>query len=148
MLSALVRLSLNHARLVALAACILLIAGGFTLTHANYDVFPDFVPAQAEVQTEAPGLAADQVEQLVTRPVEQAINGAAGVQSVRSESIQGLSLVTVTFKESAEPYRARQIVAEALSEAVANLPAGVGSPKVAPLTSSTMDLLKVGFVSE
>ncbi len=148
MLSALVRLSLNHARLVALAACILLIAGGFTLTHANYDVFPDFVPAQAEVQTEAPGLAADQVEQLVTRPVEQAINGAAGVQSVRSESIQGLSLVTVTFKEGAEPYRARQIVAEALSEAAANLPAGVGSPKVAPLTSSTMDLLKVGFTSE
>ena len=148
MLSALVRLSLNHARLVALAACILLIAGGFTLTRANYDVFPDFVPAQAEVQTEAPGLAADQVEQLVTRPVEQAINGAAGVQSVRSESIQGLSLVTVTFKEGAEPYRARQIVAEALSEAAANLPVGAKTPKVAPLTSSTMDLLKVGFTSE
>ena len=148
MLSALVRLSLNHARLVALAACLLLIAGGFTLTHANYDVFPDFVPAQAEVQTEAPGLAADQVEQLVTRPVEQAINGAAGVQSVRSESIQGLSLVTVTFKNGAEPYRARQIVAEALNEAAANLPAGAKTPKVAPLTSSTMDLLKVGFTSE
>lgn len=148
MLSALVRLSLNHARLVALAACLLLIAGGFTLTQANYDVFPDFVPAQAEVQTEAPGLAADQVEQLITRPVEQAINGAAGVQSVRSESIQGLSLVTVTFKEGAEPYRARQIVAEALNEAAANLPAGAKTPKVAPLTSSTMDLLKVGFVSE
>ncbi|ESQ89400.1 hypothetical protein ABAC460_12885 [Asticcacaulis sp. AC460] len=148
MLSALVRLSLSHARLVALAACLLLVAGGFTLTHANYDVFPDFVPAQAEVQTEAPGLAADQVEQLVTRPVEQAINGAAGVQSVRSESIQGLSLVTVTFKEGAEPYRARQIVAEALNEAAANLPAGAKSPKVAPLTSSTMDLLKVGFVSD
>jgi CzcA family heavy metal efflux pump len=148
MLSALVRLSLNHARLVALAACILLIAGGFTLTRANYDVFPDFVPAQAEVQTEAPGLSADQVEQLVTRPVEQTINGAAGVQSVRSESIQGLSLVKVTFREGAEPYRARQIVAEALTEAAASLPAGVGPPKVSPLTSSTMDLLKVGFTSE
>lgn len=148
MLSALVRLSLNHARLVALAICLLLIAGGLTLVHANYDVFPDFVPAQAVVQTEAPGLAADQVEQLITRPVEQAINGAAGVQSVRSESIQGLSLVTVSFKEGAEPYRARQIVAEALSEAASNLPAGAGTPKVVPLTSSTMDLLKVGFVSE
>ncbi|MDV6330649.1 efflux RND transporter permease subunit [Asticcacaulis sp. 201] len=148
MLSSLVRLSLAHARLVALAACLLLVAGGFTLTRANYDVFPDFVPAQAEVQTEAPGLAADQVEQLVTRPVEQAINGAAGVQSVRSQSIQGLSLVNVTFKAGADPYRARQIVAEALNEAAANLPAGAKTPKVAPLTSSTMDLLKVGFVSE
>ena len=148
MLSALVRLSLNHARLVALCACLLLAAGGLTLTRANYDVFPDFVPAQAEVQTEAPGLSADQVEQLVTRPVEQAINGAAGVQSVRSDSIQGLSLVNVTFEEGADPYRARQVVAEALGEAAAELPAGVGAPKVAPLTSSTMDLLVVGFTSD
>ncbi len=147
MLSRLVHLSLNHARLVALAAAILLVIGGFTVVNANYDVFPDFVPAQAEVQTEAPGLAADQVEQLVTRPVEQAVNGAAGVQQVRSQSIQGLSIVSVTFKEGSDPYRARQIVSEALSEAASALPAGVGAPTVTPLTSSTMDLLKVGFVS-
>lgn len=148
MLAQLVRLSLKHPRLVALTATILLIAGGVTAMHANYDVFPDFVPAQAEVQTEAPGLAADQVEQLVTRPVEQAVNGAAGVEQVRSESTQGLSTVTVTFKQGSEPYRARQIVAEALTEAANALPPGVGAPKVAPLTSSTMDLLKVGFVSQ
>ncbi len=147
MLSRLVHISLSHPRLVALAAAILLIIGGVTVTRANYDVFPDFVPAQAEVQTEAPGLAADQVEQLVTRPVEQAVNGAAGVEKVTSESMQGLSIVSVTFKQGSEPYRARQIVAEALSEAAGGLPAGVGAPKVAPLTSSTMDLLKIGFKS-
>jgi CzcA family heavy metal efflux pump len=147
MLSRLVSLSLKHPRLVALAAAVLLVAGSLTLANANYDVFPDFVPAQAEVQTEAPGLSAEQVEQLVTRPVEQAINGAAGVQQVRSDSIQGLSIVSVIFKDGAEPYRARQIVAEALSEAASELPAGVGPPKVAPLTSSTMDLLKIGFTS-
>ncbi len=147
MLARLVTLSLRHPRLVALAAAVLLVMGGLALVNANYDVFPDFVPAQAEVQTEAPGLSAEQVEQLVTRPVEQAVNGAAGVQQVRSDSIQGLSIVTVIFKEGAEPYRARQIVAEALSEAASELPAGVGAPKVAPLTSSTMDLLKVGFIA-
>jgi CzcA family heavy metal efflux pump len=148
MLARLVRISLTHPRLVALGAALLLVVGGIVALRANYDVFPDFVPAQAEVQTEAPGLAADQVEQLVTRPVEQAINGAAGVQQVRSDSIQGLSIVSVTFKDGAEPYRARQIVAEALSEAAANLPPGADSPKVAPLTSSTMDLLSVGFLSQ
>ncbi len=147
MLKALVRLSLKHPRLVALAAALTVVAGGVTLAHANYDVFPDFVPAQAEVQTEAPGLSASQVEQLVTRPVEQAINGAAGVQTVRSDSIQGLSIVHVTFKDGADPFRSRQIVSEALGEATVNLPAGVSAPKVAPLTSSTMDLLKVGFTS-
>ncbi|WP_304190142.1 efflux RND transporter permease subunit [Phenylobacterium aquaticum] len=148
MLAALVRWSLNRPRLVAVAALLLLIYGGVVLAHAKFDVFPDFVPAQAEVQTEAPGLAAEQVEQLVTRPVEQAISGAAGVADVRSDSIQGLSIVTVVFKEGSDPYRARQVVAEALGEVTTGLPAGVKSPKVAPLTSSTMDLLKVGFTSD
>lgn len=148
MLSAIVRWSLTRPRLVAIAALVLLIYGGVTLTRAKFDVFPDFVPAQAEVQTEAPGLTAEQVEQLVTRPVEQAVNGAAGVAAVRSVSIQGLSTVSVVFAEGSDPYRARQIVAEALGEVAGGLPAGVGAPKVAPLTSSTMDLLKVGFTSD
>ena len=148
MLSAIVRWSLARPRLVAVAALVLLIYGGLTLSRAKFDVFPDFVPAQAEVQTEAPGLTAEQVEQLVTRPVEQAVNGAAGVAAVRSESIQGLSVVSVVFAEGSDPYRARQVVAEALGEINGTLPAGVDAPKVAPLTSSTMDLLKVGFTSD
>lgn len=147
MLASILRWSLRRPRLVALAAVLLLVYGAFALSRAKYDVFPEFVPAQAEVQTEAPGLTAEQVEQLVTRPVEQAVNGAAGVAAVRSESIQGLSVVTVVFAEGSDPYRARQVVAESLAEGTSGLPAGVKAPKVAPLTSSTMDLLKVGFTS-
>jgi CzcA family heavy metal efflux pump len=147
MLSAIVGWTLRFPRLVIAAAVLLLVYGGVVLTHAKLDVFPDFVPAQAEVQTEAPGLTADQVEQLVTRPVEQSVNGAAGVASVRSQSLAGLSVVTVVFAEGSDPYRARQVVAEALSE-IGTLPAGVAAPKVTPLTSSTMDLLKVGFTSD
>ena len=78
MLNALVSWSIAHARIVLAAAALLLVAGGLTLKTAAYDVFPEFVPAQAEVQTEAPGLTAEQVEQLVTRPIEQAVAGAAG----------------------------------------------------------------------
>jgi CzcA family heavy metal efflux pump len=148
MLSAIVRWCLARPRLVSMAAALLLIYGGVVLARAKFDVFPNFVPAQAEIQTEAPGLTAQQVEQLVTRPVEQAVNGASGVETVRSDSQQGLSTVSVIFKEGSDPYRARQVVAEALGEVAGTLPAGVATPKVAPLTSSTMDLLKVGFTSD
>lgn len=148
MLAAVIRWTLGRPRLVLAAALMFLAYGGLVLSHAKLDVFPEFVPAQAEVQTEAPGLSAEQVEQLVTRPVEQAVAGAANVATVRSESQQGLSIVVVVFREGAEPYRARQVVAEALSQIGASLPAGTGPPKVTPLTSSTMDLLKVGFTSD
>src|SRR6185437_5796458 len=83
-----------------------------------------------------------------TLPIEQAIGGASGVETVRSETISGLSVVTVVFQDSIDPYRSRQIVAEALGEVAARLPAGVKPPKLTPLVSSTMDLLKLGFVSE
>ncbi len=148
MLSAIVHWSLQRPRLIAALALLLLIYGFVVLTHAKYAVFPEFVPAQAEVQTEAPGLAAEQVEQLVTLPVERAVSGAAGVTAVRSDSIAGLSIITVVFADGSDPYPARQIVAESLAEAASSLPSGVKAPKVAPLTSSTMDLLKVGFTSK
>src|SRR6201996_3597478 len=148
MLSALVRWSLGRPRLVAAFALLLLIYGGIVLKGAKFDVFPDFVPAQAEIQTEAPGLDAGQVEQLVTRVVEQKVNGAAGVTTVRSESIAGLSIVQVLFAEGTDPYRARQVVSEAVAETASELPQGVKAPAVQPLTSSTMDLLKIGFTSE
>ena len=146
MLSALVGWTLRFPRLVVAAALLLLVYGAVVLGQAKLDVFPEFVPAQAEVQTEAPGLTAEQIEQLVTRPIEQSVSGASGVAAVRSESQSGLSVVTVVFAEGSDPYRARQVVSEALSE-IGNLPAGVAAPKVSPLTSSTMDLLKIGFTS-
>ncbi len=148
MLYAVVRKSLDFPRLVLLLSALLVVYGAFLLTQAEFEVFPEFVPAQASVQAEAPGLTAGQVELLVTRPLEDAINGATGVAAVRSRSIQGLAVVDVTFRDGEDPYRARQVVAERLSEVSSRLPAGVGAPSISPLTSSTMDLLKIGLVSD
>lgn len=148
MLSRIVALSLRSPRLIALGAALSMIIGGVLLARSEFEVFPEFVPAQAGVQVEAPGLTAAQVELLITLPIEQAINGATGVAAVRSTSIQGLSVVDVTFRDGEDPYRARQVVAERLSELTGRLPQGAGAPSLSPLTSSTMDLLKIGIVSE
>lgn len=148
MLTRIVSLSLLYPRLVALAAAIVMTVGGFLLMRSEFEVFPEFVPAQASVQVEAPGMTASQVELLVTQPLEQSINGATGVVAVRSKSIQGLSVIDVTFREGEDPYRARQVVAERISEAVGRLPPNIGAPGLSPLTSSTMDLLKIGLVSD
>jgi len=148
MLTAIVRWTLIRPRLIAGAALLLLVYGSAIVLGARYDVFPDFVPAEAEVQTEVPGLAAEQVETLVTRPVEQAVAGASGVAAVRSQTISGLSVVKVVFDDGFDLYRARQIVSESLAGAYSEMPAGVKAPVVTPLTSSTMDLLKIGFTSD
>src|ERR1700731_609172 len=148
MIAAIIRWSLRFPLVVCALAAMLAVYGVLVLTRAKYDVFPEFVPPQAAMQTEAPGLVAEQVELLVTLPIEQAISGASGVQAVPSQPISGLSVVTVVFQENIDPYRARQIVAEALGQVTSRLPLGVKVPKLEPLTSSTMDLLKLGFVSE
>ncbi|AIT81814.1 efflux RND transporter permease subunit [Novosphingobium pentaromativorans] len=148
MLKRIIRLCLGHPVMVTLAAFMLLILGTLTVMKARYDVFPEFVPPQAVVQTEAPGMTPEQVEALVTRPLEAVVNGANGVAMVRSESVPGLSVINVTFVDGSDPYRARQVIAEAVAEAASQLPAGVDAPKLTPLTSSTMDLLKIGFLSD
>lgn len=148
MLGRLVRWCLRYPWMVVGASLLLLLFGIVVVERASYDVFPEFVPAQVTVQTEAPGLVAEQVEALVTRPLENAINGANGVEAVRSDSAQGLSVIRVVFREGSEPLRARQIIAEALAGATGALPAGVSAPRLSPLTSSTMDLIKVGLVSD
>ena len=148
MLNALVGFSLRFRGVVIALACVVLGYGLWAAAHAKLDVFPDFVPPQVVVQTEAPGLSAEQVEQLVTRPVESAINGAGDLESIRSQSIQGLSIITAVFKEGTEVFRARQVLGELLVQATGQLPAGVKSPRMTPLTSATMDLLKIGLVSD
>ncbi len=148
MLQAIVQFSLRFRGIVLSLACLLLAYGLYVALHAKLDVFPNFVPPQVTVQTEAPGLAPEQVETLVTRPVETAINGLSDQESLRSESIQGLSIVTVVFKDGTEILRARQLLAEKLGELAGALPAGVRAPKMSPLTSATMDLLKIGLVSD
>jgi len=148
MLARLVALALRHRGLVLVLAALALAYGAFVAVQAPLDVFPEFVPPQVTIQVEAPGLAPEQVEALVTRPVETAINGAGAIESIRSESIQGLSVITVVFEESANLFTTRQLLAEKLAELAGTLPDGVKAPKMSPLTSSTMDLLKVGLVSE
>ena len=147
MLSRIVQLSLRYRGVVLTLAALLLVWGGYVASHAPLDVFPEFVQPQVTIQTEAAGLAPEQVETLVTRPVESAVNGAANLDSVRSESIQGLSVVTAVFKEGANIYTARQALSEKLSTLARQLPDGVRAPTLSALTSSTMDLLKIGLVS-
>jgi len=121
--------------------------GLYILTQANYDVLPDFTPPQAVIQTQAPGLAPEQVEVLVTQPLENALNGLAGIKSLRSGSIQGLSVITVTFQPSSDIYRDRQAVAERLASLTGQLPQGVQAPVITPLTSSTSVVLAMGHTS-
>ena len=148
MLRALVHFSLTFRGIVIALACILLGYGFYVAKNAKLDVFPDFVQPQVAIQTEAPGLSPEQVEVLVTRPIETMINGLGNMESLRSESIEGLSVITVVFKEGTEIFRARQMLGEQLAESAGQLPAGVKTPKMSPLTSSTMDLLKIGLVAE
>ena len=147
MLNAIVHFSLRFRGVVVALACLLVGYGIHVATHAKLDVFPNFVPPQAVVQTEAPGLSPEQVEALVTRPLENTINGLGNMESLRSESIPGLSVITAVFKEGTDIFIARQMLAEKLGETAGELPAGVKTPTMSPLTSGTMDLLKIGLVS-
>src|SRR6202045_2649898 len=145
---ALVSLCVRHFGAVTALSLFALILGSWSAMRAPLDVFPEFVPSQVDIQTEAPGFAPEQVEQLVTKQVENAVNGASGLATLRSESIPGLSVVTISFADGIDVHVARQGISERLSELGSSLPAGVGTPKLSPLVSSTMDLLKIGLLSE
>jgi len=148
MMRALVALCVRHYGAISALTLLALIVGLWGALQAPLDVFPEFVPSQVDIQTEAPGFAPQQVEELVTKRVENAVNGAAGLATLRSESIPGLSVVTITFADGIDVHVARQGISERLSELGSTLPAGVGTPKLSPLVSSTMDLLKIGLVSD
>jgi CzcA family heavy metal efflux pump len=144
----LVGLCVRYAGTLATLTLVALLAGLWATRSAPLDVFPDFVPSTVDIQTEAPGFTAQQVEQLVTKPIENAVSGAPGLATLRSESIPGLSLVTIQFRDNIDLYNARQGISERLSELGNALPSSVGTPRLSPLTSSTMDLLKIGLVSD
>jgi CzcA family heavy metal efflux pump len=129
-------------------AILMLGYGGVSVLRAKYDVFPEFAPPQVGIQTEAPGLTSEQVEVLVTQPIENAINGVPGVQEMRSTSIQGLSVITVIFGASSDIFRDRQVVSERLAEAAQSLPANVAAPTMTPLTSSSSTVLVLGLTSK
>lgn len=145
--AAVVAFAIRFRGIVLALACALLGYGLFSLGDAKYDVFPEFAPPQVAIQTEAPGLSPEQVEVLVTQPIETSVNGLEGIESMRSVSIEGLSVITVIFEPGSDVYRARQLVTERLAAASAQLPQGVRPPEMTPLTSSTSTVLIIGLTS-
>ena len=143
-----IEFSLRFRGVVLILAAVCVAFGFYSLSRAKYDVFPEFAPPQVVIQTEAPGLAPEQVEVLVTQPVENAINGVAGIESLRSNSIQGLSVITATFDPGSDIYRDRQVIAERLASLIGQLPQGVRPPIMTPLTSSTSMILALGLTSD
>src|SRR5438067_2139246 len=148
MLNAIVRFSVRYRGVVLVLAAALFLYGLVVLARTKYDVFPEFAPPLVTIETEAPGLTPEQVEALVTKPSEDAINGVTGIATVRSQSIQGLSVITVIFAEGTDLYRARQVVAERLGEVARRLPETVKAPILTPLTASTGTVLVIGLTSK
>ena len=147
MMSALVRFSIRFHGVIIGLASLMVIYGIYSLTRSNLDVFPEFSPTQLVIQTESPGMSAKLVEYLVTQPLENTIAGTVGVDKIRSQSIPGLSVVTVLFKPGTDVYRNRQVVAERLSTLNSQLPHGI-VPNITPLTSSASTVLGIGITSD
>jgi Cu/Ag efflux pump CusA len=145
MLGRLIHWCLKHPGVVVLAGLVLTAAALWWVRDLPVEIFPALTPAETVIQAEAPGLVAEQVEQLVTRPIENALGGVPGVARVRSESVQGLSVITLDFAPDARPGPIRQTVVERLGEVA--LPPGVAAPRIAPFTSATGEVLKLGFTS-
>jgi CzcA family heavy metal efflux pump len=148
MLRWLVEVSLRHRGVVIALACVATGYGFYIAATAKRDVFPEFAPPQVVIQTEAPGLSPEEVEGLVTHPIETAVNGVGNLESIRSESIQGLSVVTAIFREGSDVMRARQMVSERLVDAASRMPQGVRAPTMVPLTSAASMVLVLGLTSE
>ncbi len=148
MLHAIVEFSLRCRVIVVAIACLIVLYGLYTAEHARLGVFPEFAPPQLTVQTEAPGLSPEQVETLVTQRIENALIGTVGLQSIRSRSIQGLSVVTIVFSDGIDIYKARQMVDERLREITRQMPQGVAAPIMAPLTSATSVIMSIGLTAE
>ena len=147
MLAALVRFSINFRGVVIAIAMLLMFYSVYQLSRAGLDIFPEFSPNLIVVQTEAPGYSTEQVEILVTRPIETTLSGLIGIDHVRSESIQGLSVVNIYFDEDTDIYRNRQLVSERLAGLANLLPEGVGPAVPVPMASSSATILTMGVTS-
>ena len=148
MLNKIIHFSLNNRLLVLVASVLLMIGGSYTAFHTEVDVFPDLNAPTVVIMTEANGMAAEEVEQLVTFPVETAVNGATNVRRVRSSSTNGFSVVWVEFDWGTDIYLARQIVSEKLAIVGEELPDNVGNPTLGPQSSILGELLIIGLTAD
>ena len=148
MLNKIIHFSLQNRLLILVAAILLFAAGLYRTFNAEIDVFPDLNAPTVVVMTEANGMAAEEVEQLVTFPIETAVNGATGVRRVRSSSTTGFSVVWVEFDWGTDIYLARQIVSEKLAAAADDLPENSGTPTLGPQSSILGELLIVSLTAD
>lgn len=148
MLNKIIKYSLNNRLIVLLLSGILMFLGVVALLRSEVDIFPDLNAPTVTVMTEAPGLAAEEVEQLVTYPIETAVNGSTGVRRVRSSSTTGFSIVNVEFEWGTDIYIARQTVAEHIAGVAENFPAGVETPVMGPQSSILGEVLIIGLTTD
>ncbi len=148
MLNKIIEYSLNNRLVIIASSALLLIAGIYTTSKMEVDVFPELTAPTVVVLTEAHGMAPEEVEKLVTFQIETAVNGATNVRRVRSSSAAGISIVWVEFEWGTDIFKARQIVSEKLTTIAEKLPLGVGNPALAPQSSIMGEIMLIGLSSD
>ena len=148
LLNGIIRFSLNNRMVILVIAALCLVAGIYSTMHTEVDVFPDLNAPTVVVMTEAEGMAPEEVERLVTFPIETAVNGATNVRRVRSSSATGFSIVNIEFDWGTDIYKARQIVSEKIAMVGADLPENVGNPTLGPQASILGELMIIGLTAD
>lgn len=148
LLNGIIRFSLNNRMVILVIAALCLVAGIYSTMHTEVDVFPDLNAPTVVVMTEAEGMAPEEVERLVTFPIETAVNGATNVRRVRSSSATGFSIVNIEFDWGTDIYKARQIVSEKIAMVGADLPENVGTPTLGPQASILGELMIIGLTAD
>jgi CzcA family heavy metal efflux pump len=147
MMSSIVKFSIRYTGVIIGLAIIAIIFGLYQISRSPLNVFPEFSPNQVIIQTESPGLSSDLVESLVTLPIEKNLGGTIGIETIRSQSIPGLSVITIIFNEHTDIFRNRQVISERLASIVSLMPPGI-IPKITPLTSAASSVLGIGISSK
>ena len=148
MINNIIKFSLNNKYFVLLSAVVLMVVGLRTASNMDVDVFPDLTAPTVVVMTDAHGMASEEVERLVTFPIETAMNGATDVRRVRSASSQGFSFVWVEFDWGTDIFKARQIVSEKLITVNTQMPLGIGQPTLAPQSSVMGEMFFIGLQAD